>query len=209
MPADDDADGEAADGFDFLQEAHEGFIDSLVSGDEDGSHGDGGSSGLTGHHPPSSTHGGAFSVSTPSSSSRSVHGFSSIRPQFNLDSATSLLESFMKDMLPYFPVIVLPPETSVPVLAKEKPFILLAILASASGIKSLQGHSLYDEEFRKVLGLKFVSGGERSVELLIGLLIYCAWYVFFILYDSFLGPRLWRVHKKKGANKRVPGTRSI
>lgn len=78
-------------------------------------------------------------------------------------------------MLPYFPVIDLPTDATVQSLAKDKPFVLLAILAAASGGRSMQGHSLYDEEFRKVLGLKFVSGGERSLELLIGLQIYCAW----------------------------------
>lgn len=127
---------------------------------------------------PSSTSGSrAFSTPTPSITSRPVHGFSNIQPQFNLDSAATLLASFKDSMLPYFPVMVLPSDISVPALAKERPFVLLAILAAASGGKSLQGHNLYDEEFRKVLGLKFVSSGERSVELLVGLLIYCAWYV--------------------------------
>lgn len=60
-------------------------------------------------------------------------------------------------------------------LARARPFVLLAMLAAASSARSLQGHGLYDQEFRKVLGLKLVSGGERSVELLVGLLIYCAW----------------------------------
>lgn len=57
--------------------------------------------------------------------------------------------------------------------------MLLAILAVASYSTSPQGHSLYDEEFRKVLGLKFVTASERSLEMLQGLLIYCAWWVFF------------------------------
>lgn len=41
----------------------------------------------------------------------------------------------------------------------------------------VQKHALYDDEFRKALGLKYGSGGERSLELLQGILIYCAWYV--------------------------------
>jgi len=55
--------------------------------------------------------------------------------------------------------------------------VLLAILASASGCRTVQGHGLYDEEFRKVLGLKYVAGGERCLEMLQGLLVYCAWWV--------------------------------
>lgn len=80
-------------------------------------------------------------------------------------------------MLPYFPCITLGADETVKSLARERPFVLLAILACTSGNHSLQGHRLYDEEFRKVLGLKVVAGGERSLELLQGLLIYCAWCV--------------------------------
>jgi hypothetical protein len=78
-------------------------------------------------------------------------------------------------MLPYFPVISLPADVTVQSLARDRPFVLLAVLAAASGGRSMQGHSLYDEEFRKAFGLKFVSGGERTPELLAGLLVYCAW----------------------------------
>ncbi|KAL2757762.1 hypothetical protein ACRALDRAFT_1079863 [Sodiomyces alcalophilus JCM 7366] len=100
-----------------------------------------------------------------------------LKPQFNLDSASHLLDCF-RQMLPHFPCIVLPPDATVQSLAKSRPFVLLAILSVASGAGSLQGHTLYDDEFRKILALKFVAGGERSVELLQGLLIYSAWYPF-------------------------------
>lgn len=97
-----------------------------------------------------------------------------LQPQFNLDSATSLLDAF-RHMLPYFPCIALGEEESVASLARDRPFILLAILATVSGSKTLQGHTLYDDEFRKVMALKIVAGGERSLELAQGLLIYCGW----------------------------------
>ncbi|KAI1433578.1 hypothetical protein GGR50DRAFT_705325 [Xylaria sp. CBS 124048] len=100
-----------------------------------------------------------------------------IKPQFNLESATKLLACF-RGMLPHMPCLVLPEDATVRSLARDSPFVLLAILAVTSSSTSLQGHSLYDEEFRKVFGLKFVAGGERSLELLQGILIYCAWYPF-------------------------------
>ncbi len=78
-------------------------------------------------------------------------------------------------MLPMFPCVVLPANATVASLAAERPFVLLAVLSAASASRSLQGHGLYDEEFRKILGLKFVAGGERTLELLQGLLVYCAW----------------------------------
>ncbi|KAI3399551.1 hypothetical protein diail_6573 [Diaporthe ilicicola] len=170
-----DADMEAMENFDALRDAHGTFLDDLVP--EDDIEGDGDAS-LHGQASSSTSGAGGFSASTPSVSSRSVHELSSIQPQFNLDSATSLLDSFRNGMLPYFPVIILSADVTLPSLAKDRPFVLLAILAAASGGRSMQGHSLYDEEFRKVLGMKFVSGGERSLELLVGLLIYCAWHPF-------------------------------
>lgn len=140
---------------------------------------------------------GASALSTPPSTvsfstgrARSKGALASlgVRPQFNLDSAEKLLAEFQGRMLLHFPAVAPPripgedagPEGqaasfSVPGLAQTKPFVLLAILAAASGSRTLQGHSLYDEEFRKILGLKFVAGGERSMELLQGLVVYTAW----------------------------------
>ncbi|KAF3768543.1 hypothetical protein M406DRAFT_336961 [Cryphonectria parasitica EP155] len=167
--AEDGGDMDPLESFETLRESHEGFLDDIVPED---------SSDTTFTQPSSSSTGRGTFSSTPSAGSQSVHGFSSIQPQFNLDSATSLLHYFREAMLPFFPFVVIPPDASVPMLARERPFVLLAILAAASGGRSLQGHSLYDGEFRKVLGLKFVSGGERNLELLVGLLIYTAWYPF-------------------------------
>ncbi|KAK0671207.1 hypothetical protein QBC41DRAFT_354425 [Cercophora samala] len=102
-----------------------------------------------------------------------------LQPQFNVDSAGKLLETFTGVMLNHFHCLVIDPERdTVASMAKERPFVLLAVLAAASGSRTLQGHSLYDEEFRKILGLKFVAGGERSLELLQGLVVYIAWYPF-------------------------------
>lgn len=173
MSADSSGDMDASESFYLLRDAHEGTLDMILP-DEDEM--PGGSNTAFSHAPPSTTSGrGTVSSSTPSTTSQSTHGFSSIQPQFNLDSATSLLESFREGMLPWYPALILPPDASVSSLARERPFVLLAILAATCSSRSLQGHNLYDEEFRKVLGLKFVSGGERSLELLVGLLIYIAW----------------------------------
>lgn len=115
-------------------------------------------------------------VSTPAESTSHSHASldSTVKPRFNIASAESLLKAF-RDMLPYFACTALPYNATVSDMAKTQPFVLLAILASASASRTLQGHSLYDEEFRKVLGLKFVTRSERSLELLQGILIYCAW----------------------------------
>ncbi|KAK3901506.1 hypothetical protein C8A05DRAFT_34807 [Staphylotrichum tortipilum] len=128
---------------------------------------------------------GASALSTPPSSvagpktgrSRTLASLR-LQPQFNLDSAGRLLRTFVEVMLKHFHCVVVGEGDTVSGMARERPFVLLAVLAAASGSRTLQGHSLYDEEFRKVLGLKFVAGGERTVELLQGLVIYIAWYPF-------------------------------
>lgn len=175
ISSENSGDTEASDSLDHLRESHEGFLDHLIPQSDISQH----SNGLLFPQSVSSSSvsGGdtVLSSPAPSAASRSLHEMSSRQPQFNLESATSLLKSFRNEMLPYFPVTTISADASVPSLARERPFVLLAILAITSGGKSLQGHNLYDEEFRKVLGLKFVTGGERSLELLTGLLIYIAW----------------------------------
>ncbi|KAH8886800.1 hypothetical protein GQ53DRAFT_750450 [Thozetella sp. PMI_491] len=137
-------------------------------------------SGISGSSLPlgaSATHTPPSSVASRQTGKRTASTMG-LQPQFNVESATALLQTFREPMLTNFPCIVLPAEATVASLAKDKPFVLLAILASASSSTSLQGYSLYDEEFRKILGLKFVAGGERSLELLQGLVIYISWYPF-------------------------------
>ncbi|KAM0355766.1 hypothetical protein ACHAPU_000152 [Fusarium lateritium] len=150
--------------FDSLRDSHAQFIESIFPPGPDTDLSSYEDSPPTGFPTPSSSH---------THSIQSLHA----KPQFNLDSAESLLVSF-RGMLVHYPCIVLKPEETVSSLAATRPFVLLAILAAASGSRTLQGHTLYDEEFRKVLGLKFVAGGERSMGLLQGILIYCAWYPF-------------------------------
>ncbi|KAI0012071.1 hypothetical protein F4779DRAFT_124491 [Xylariaceae sp. FL0662B] len=181
MPSEPDADEALA----ALRAKHEQYIEDLVPSIED----------PDGAGPPPLASSGEFdfndlSVATPSTSSSStMNGSSSInsrpmsslgiKPQFNLDSAGKLLDSF-RAMLPHCTCVVLPDDADVRSMARRAPFVLLAILAVTSCSTSLQGKSLYvsDEEFRKVLGLKFVMGGERSLELVQGLMIYCSWYPF-------------------------------
>jgi hypothetical protein len=152
------------DGFETLREMHDQALDAVLS-EED---------------PVDNSQSASQSVKLPSPSSLSnqSHLISSIwrQPLFDMASAESLLNTF-KSMVNYLPFIVFPDDPPISYLATTKPFTLLSILTVASGSKMAQKHALYDDEFRKALGLKYVSGGEKSLELLQGLLIYCAWYV--------------------------------
>ncbi len=179
--------------FDGLRERHERIMEHLIPYPEEGG---GKSSSTTSALAPSSTQEertfdfNDLSAATPSSYTTTATASShsgqrwgrpldrslGIRPQFNLDSAERLLTTFRENMLPHYPVVMLPPGADVRALARDAPFVLLAVLAVTSySAASPQGHGLYDDEFRKVLGLRFVASSERSLEMLEGLLIYCAW----------------------------------
>ncbi|KAI1337096.1 hypothetical protein F5Y15DRAFT_426004 [Xylariaceae sp. FL0016] len=176
--------------FEDLRQKHERFFSSPAASDEEGdskammstqardntnnSHPTAFSfNDLSSSPPPPSSTGSTSASGQP----RPIHGSLGIKPQFNLDSAEKLLASF-RAMLPHCPFVVLPATADVRTLARDAPFLLLAVLAVTSCSTSLQGHSLYDDEFRKIFGLKLVAGGERSLELLQGLLVYCTWYPF-------------------------------
>lgn len=156
---------EVDDAFESLRDSHVGYLDAMFPEDAD-------SSPSTFYTEPSRGH-----SSTPATSQGPSLDSFQARPQFNVSSAETLLQAF-HSMIEHYPCISLDKTATVPELARSRPFVLLAILAAASGSRTLQGHNLYDDEFRKVFGLKLVTSGETSLELLQGLLIYCAWYPF-------------------------------
>jgi hypothetical protein len=162
------------DGFETLKARHSSVIDTLFPSD-------------LARSQPSSTEYSESTTTASSDSPSQIHPIQDLhaKPQFSLATADHLLTSF-RSMLIHFPCTLLPAETSVQQLATTRPFVLLAILSAASGSRNLQNNTLYDEEFRKVLGLKFTTSGERSLELLQGILIYCAWYAALLLHLDVL-----------------------
>ena len=136
---------EPDDAFDVLRSMHEKNIDSILPPFESALNLEYGGN----PHNKSLNPGSTLSSSTIKQSITDLDG----KPQFNLASAEALLEHF-RSMIPHLPCIEIPQNTTVQMLASTSPFLLLAILTSASATKTLQGYNLYDAEFRKVLGLK-------------------------------------------------------
>jgi hypothetical protein len=93
--------------------------------------------------------------------------------KLSLKEAELLLSAFREKAL-MFPFVVVPPEATVPSLARHSPFQLLAILTAASNSDPLLRRQL-DHEFRRILSSKVILGGQKSLDYLQGLLVYIAW----------------------------------
>jgi hypothetical protein len=75
-----------------------------------------------------------------------------------------------------FPWVRLPKQTSLETLRRERPFLLLSVLTfAAHGDVQLQRQ--LEVDLKDSLMKKLVSHGEKSLDLLQGLLVYLAWYV--------------------------------
>ncbi len=113
-------------------------------GDSQSIAGSGSGSGISGSSLPL----GASATRTPPSpaaskpkatGSRSASSALGLQPQFNLESAETLLKTFMGPMVDNFPCIVLPDDANVYYLSSDRPFVLLAILAAASSSTLCKG----------------------------------------------------------------------
>ncbi|EDO03880.1 hypothetical protein SS1G_06361 [Sclerotinia sclerotiorum 1980 UF-70] len=94
--------------------------------------------------------------------------------KLTLSQATHLLNSYIPK-LPFFPFVTLPANPTIPTLSQQSPFLLLAILTTAAIPHPYLHHQL-DQEFRRVLSLKLIVNSQKSLDYLLGLLVYIAWY---------------------------------
>jgi hypothetical protein len=93
--------------------------------------------------------------------------------KITLSDGEELLSAF-RLKAPFFPFVDIPSDATVPSLSKSSPFLLLAILTSAS-IKDPHLYHQMDHEFRRVLSSKVIVDGQKSLDFLQGMLVYIAW----------------------------------
>ncbi|TGO85837.1 hypothetical protein BPOR_0359g00070 [Botrytis porri] len=74
-----------------------------------------------------------------------------------------------------FPFVLLPPQASLESLRHERPILLFAILASTSQNNIPMQH-LLESELRETISSRTIIHGEKSIDLLQGLLLYLACY---------------------------------
>ncbi|KAF2656875.1 hypothetical protein K491DRAFT_353305 [Lophiostoma macrostomum CBS 122681] len=84
-----------------------------------------------------------------------------------------LLESYW-NMVDFFPFVSLPKETFCRDLLQQRPILMFSVLTAASYDSSLLQLTL-SREFRKVVMVKIMNG-EKSLDLLQGLLVFIAWH---------------------------------
>ncbi|KGO40069.1 hypothetical protein PEX1_105910 [Penicillium expansum] len=96
------------------------------------------------------------------------------RDFLDTETAERYLTIFKTKLTPHFPFVVVSLDVSVQQLRKEKPFLCLAILASAS-YENMPLQRALGNEVKKVVASRMVIGGEISFELLQGLLVFLAW----------------------------------
>lgn len=101
---------------------------------------------------------------------------SSTMSNVTIDDADTLLNIF-RNRQHYFPFVSISEHDLASSMAKERPFLLMAILNVCSfRLPSL--HQKTDEKFRQVLSQRIVFHDEKSLDYLQGLLVYIAWYFY-------------------------------
>jgi hypothetical protein len=98
----------------------------------------------------------------------------SARPGLSSKEAGNHLTRY-QDLCGYFPFVLLPENWTLTLMLRNHRFLLLGVL-SAMSASNLELHSSLDAEFRRVFSEKVVIHGEKSLDILQGLLVYIAWW---------------------------------
>jgi hypothetical protein len=95
------------------------------------------------------------------------------QPEIDASRVQTLLSRY-ESLTSYFPFVVLPLGWTVRTMLQNHPFLALGILTAMSAA-DVSMHRRLDAELRRVLGEKVTGNGERSLDILQGLLVYIAW----------------------------------
>jgi len=90
--------------------------------------------------------------------------------------SATLLDNYQVSMARYFPFVVIPLSTTAPQLRISKPFLFLSIMAVSSYQKNGQQTTL-STEIMRLLSERMLLKGEKSLDLLQGVLVYAEWSV--------------------------------
>jgi hypothetical protein len=126
--------------------------------------------------PIATTRGSSIETETATPSCKSYSTPSSIPIDYPIeteDECKEYLDTYRTTMVAYLPLVPIGPEVTVKEMREQHPFQWLVIRALCS--KNVARQLALGMEFRNTLGRRVISRGERSVDVLLGLLIYSGW----------------------------------
>lgn len=126
---------------------------------------------------------GAHSSPSEKSRTRSSYERSLSQPEPESDSPLGLSKQVLQHLLDeyrkrqaHFPFVVVLDEWTPASMAAERPFLLLAVITCACS-QRLHLQAALAAEFRKTLATRVIVNGEKSLDLLQGLLVHLSWYI--------------------------------
>ena len=93
------------------------------------------------------------------------------------DEAEECLKNFRPHMALYFPFIMVPEGTAAHELRRNRPFLWLCMMSVAS--KSSEQQKALGREVRITMGREILVEGKNNIDLLLGILVFVAWYADF------------------------------
>ncbi len=100
-----------------------------------------------------------------------------------VDSDDSLLAIFRAELMPVYPFVVIPGDMSAETLKAQKPFLMSAV-RMVSSLRSLQSMRGQMFQIMGYLADHMLLRAERSVDLLMGLVVVLGWYHYHCLRHS-------------------------
>ena len=111
--------------------------------------------------------------------STTYHGPDTTRASMDFEPSINQAEAYLRNYQevkhPYFPLIILPACVDAQQLRQDRPFLWLCIMAISS--KSSDQQKALGREIRLTVGREILLEGKNNLDLLLGLIIYTAWYV--------------------------------
>jgi hypothetical protein len=95
------------------------------------------------------------------------------RGLFTLLECEELLAKFRLHKMVQFPFVIIPTHLGVPTLRRQFPFLLMCTITACLEHKASLQHGM--EQVREFIATRLVINSERSLDLLLGLLVHVAW----------------------------------
>lgn len=92
------------------------------------------------------------------------------------EKAHDIFNRFMDCIAPHYPAIFFPPDTSAEIMRRDRPVLFLAILAAGAGDEEPTLNLALNQEILQVYAHKVAIHGEKSLELVLSILISTLWY---------------------------------